>query len=88
MAKTKEVLNYGIDEIRNLGAAICYQAVKDYCNPATTKAQKRVILKDLRSGYLNALTNGTATIVAEQLEVNEWEIKQRIRKIKDDEEAC
>jgi hypothetical protein len=85
MAKTKGVLNYGIDEIRNLGAAICYQAVKDYCNPETTKAMKQKILKDLRGGYLNALTNGTATVVAEQLEINEYEIKQRIRKIKDEE---
>ena len=88
MAQTKEVLNYGIEEIRSLGAAICYQAVKDYCHPEATKAMKKKILKDLRSGYLDALTNGTASVVAEQLETNEWEIKKRIRKMKEDEVAC
>lgn len=88
MAQTKEVLNYGIEEIRSLGAAIAYQAVKDYCHPEATQTMKKKILKDLRSGYLNSLTNGTASIVAKQLEINEQEIKQRIRKIKDDEVAC
>ena len=86
---SKEVFSYGIEEIRTLGAAICLQAVKDYCHPETTKAMKRKILKDLRSGYLDALTDGTSLVVAEQLEKNEWEIKARLRKCKNEEElAC
>lgn len=70
--------------IRQLTAAIVYQAVKDYCNKKTTKEERRVVLKDLRSPYMDLLTNGTSVIVARELELHPDEIKARIRKHKED----
>lgn len=98
MAKTKLELNYGIEEIKSLGAAILLRAVRDYCNPEATRetkimtdkqrgAYREKILKDLRGGWLNALTNGISSIVAEQLEQHEEEIKERLKYTKEEEVA-
>lgn len=98
MAKANETLNYGIEEIKSLGAAILLRAVRDYCNPEATRetkimtneqreAYRNKILKDLRGGWLNALTNGISSIVAEQLEQNEQVIKERLNYTKEEEVA-
>jgi hypothetical protein len=63
--------------IRNLACAIVLQAVKDYFK--TTPQKQKVILKDLRSPYMDMLTNGTSVVVAEQLEKNPEEIAARIQ---------
>lgn len=70
--------------IRQLTAAIVYQAVKDYCNKKTTKEQQKVILKDLRSSYMDLLTDGDSVIIARELELRPHEIAGRIRKYKED----
>lgn len=62
--------------VKNLGAAIIMQAVKDYFN--ATSYQKREIIKDLKSDWLDFITNGTSIIVAERLTTNPEEIKNRI----------
>ena len=69
---------------RNLGCAIVLQAAKDYCDLATTAAMKRKILKDLRSGHLCMLSDGTSLVVAEQLEKNPKEIAIRLKKYKEE----
>lgn len=63
--------------IRNLAAAITLQAVRDYLSGSTKKKQE--ILADLRSPYMDLLTNGTAPIVAEHLEKHPEEIRKRLR---------
>jgi hypothetical protein len=98
MAKEKLTLNCGIEEINHLGTAILLRAVRDYCHPEATKetrimtnrereATKNKILKDLKGTWLNALTNGIAAIVAEQLEQHGEEIKERLKYTKDEEVA-
>ena len=72
--------------IRQLAAAITLQAVRDFF--CATKAQKRVILKDLRSSWMRELTNGTSANVAEQLEKNPKAIKERLRKNANEEELA
>jgi hypothetical protein len=64
--------------IRNLACAITLQAVRDYFDTTSSK-KKATILKDLRSSWMNAITNGTSVIVAEQLELHPEEIAARLR---------
>lgn len=67
-----------IHQIRSLGAAVLLQAVRDYCT--STDKWKKVILKDLRSKWMDFLTDGKSKVVAEQLEQHPEEIAQRLRK--------
>ena len=68
--------------IRSLACAILMQAVKDYLY--TTPEKQAVILKDLRSPYMDLLTNGTSIVVADQLELHPEEIRERLRRNCDD----
>lgn len=68
---------------KNLGAGIVLQAVKDYCT-TTNNAMKKLIIKDLRSGYLYSLSGGMSIVAADQLEKNPKEIAQRLKKHKEE----
>lgn len=64
--------------LHNLACAVIMQAVKDYL--ATTSTNSRnAILKDLRSPWMDMFSNGLSVVVAEQLEQNPKEIKERLR---------
>ena len=67
--------------IRNLVCAIVFQAAKDFLNG--TERQRQTILKDLRSPYMDMLSNGTSIIVSEQLEKHPKEIAVRLHKYGD-----
>lgn len=62
--------------IKDLAASITLQAVKDYFDKPK---QQKAILKDLRSPWMDMLTNGMSVLVAEQIEKHPDEIAQRIR---------
>ena len=66
--------------IRQLAAAVVMQAVKDYFGAKSTPKRRTQILKDLRSAWMQNLTNGTSANVAEQLELHPEEIRKRMRK--------
>ena len=68
--------NFGL---RQLVCAIILQAVKDYCAQNTTDKKKSAILMDLRSPYMDQISNGTSVIVAEQLELRPTEIAKRLK---------
>lgn len=62
--------------VRNLAAAVVLRAVKDYFERPT---RQKEILKDLRSDWMDTLTNGTSVNVAEQLEKRPAEIVKRMQ---------
>ncbi len=64
-------------QARNLACAITMQAVRDYFN--SSDKGKQAILKDLRSSYMDFITNGTSVTVADQLELHPDEIRERVR---------
>lgn len=64
--------------IRQLACAVMLQATRDYVRG--TKAERDSILKDLRSPWMDHLTQGTSNIVAERLENNIGSISRRLRK--------
>lgn len=64
--------------IKQLAAAVELQAVKDYFRKRTTPEKRKIILKDLRSAWMQEFTNGNSLIIAEQLEFHPDEIKARI----------
>lgn len=63
--------------LRQLACAITLQAVKDFV--AGDEANRRVILKELRSPYMDLITSGTSLVVADELEKYPEEIAKRIR---------
>ena len=71
-------------QARNLSCAITLQAVKDYFKADGEPAKQNVILKDLRSDWMDFITNGTSIAVADQLEKHPDEIRERLRQNNDD----
>jgi hypothetical protein len=69
----------------DLACAITLQAVREYFykgkneSPENIKASQKAILKDLRSPYMEFITNGLSVIVAEKLEKNPKEIGKRLK---------
>jgi uncharacterized protein YeeX (DUF496 family) len=74
-------------QARNLAFAITAQAVKDYLREGKTDAQKQAILKELRSPYMQFITDGTSDMVAEQLEKNPKEIAERLNKMQKEDQT-
>lgn len=70
-------------QARNLVCAIIMQAVRDYLRSASKK--KALILKDLRSPYMDMISNGMSVIVAEQLELHPEEIRARLCKMPEED---
>lgn len=66
-------------EIKNVTSAIMLQAVKDYFK-SSPKGQTQ-ILKDLRSTWMDYITDGTSVLVAEQLELHPQAIAERLGKL-------
>ena len=76
--------------IRQLASAIILQAVRDYFIKKEYKTVKKTeemfdkkrkeIIKDLRSAYMDMLSNGQSIIVAEKLEKHPEEIAVRLHK--------
>ena len=69
--------------IKSLAIATIWMAVRDYFD--TTPERRRIILKDLRSPWMDLFTNGMSVIVAEQLELHPKEIETRLRKMRGEE---
>jgi hypothetical protein len=65
-------------EIRSLAAATMLQAVRDYFEYEFNPEMQKMVLKDLRSSWMDLLTGGMSLTVADQLEKNSNEIRQRI----------
>ena len=65
--------------IKSLTSAIILQAVRDYLSVKASPKKQEEILKDLRSPYMDFITNGQAALVAEQLERHPKEIAERLR---------
>jgi hypothetical protein len=72
-------------QARELACAITMQAVRDYFAKGATAKKKRLILHELRSKWMEAITDGLSITVAEQLEKNPKEIRARIRKEEEDQ---
>ena len=66
--------------LKNLTCAIVMQAVKDYFHYNGKPQKQREVLNDLRSPYMDCITNGMSVIVAEQLELHPKEIYERMQK--------
>ena len=66
-------------QIRSLAAAVMMQAVNDYFKYPN---EQKLILHDLRSEWMQYLSNGISLTVAEQLEKNPKRIRARLRKYK------
>lgn len=69
--------------IRQLACATMLQATKDF---ADRPRQRKTILDDLRSPWMQTFSQGTSMNVAEQLEKHPKEIIARIRKHEMEEE--
>ena len=73
--------------IRQLAAAVMLQAVKDYFDETYSQKKRKRIPQELRSRWMQDLTNGFSLIVVEQLELHPEEIRARILKCESEEFA-
>ena len=69
---------------RNIYMAVVWQAVKDYFK--STSAKKNAILKELRSEYICAKTDGVSKNVADELEKNPDESSERLKIVLEEEQ--
>ena len=70
------------DPYKNLGCGVANELVKWFCEKRTTKERKQTILKDLRSDFMVAFSDGRSLEAAEQLEKNPEEVAARLKKLK------
>lgn len=70
------------ENIRELSCATILQAVRDFV--ASEDYEHKIILRELRSAWMDLLTQGLSCVVAEQLEKHPDDIVKRIRKCKED----
>ena len=70
-------------QARELACAITMQAVRDYFATGVTKKKQDAILRELRSQWMDFITDGTSIVVAEQLEKNPDAIRERVRRNED-----
>jgi hypothetical protein len=73
--------------IRQLAAAVELQAVKDFFDETYPQKKRERIPRELRSSWMQNLTNGFSIVVAEQLELHPEEIRARILKCESEETA-
>ena len=78
-----------IDNYRQLACAIAIQAAKD-CHSidgVITSPQKRAaIIKTLRSDYMNFITNGLSSMLADELKRDYKEVVRRIKNMEKGED--
>lgn len=66
---------------RELGAVITYQAIRDFIACRKEPAKRAAIIKQLKSPYMDLISNGLAPILAEKLETNPREVCNRVKQI-------
>ena len=77
-----------IDNYQQLGYAIAIQAAKDYQSiegVETSPAKRREIIKDLRSPYMELITNGLSIMLADALRCDYKVVVARIKNMEREE---
>jgi hypothetical protein len=80
-----------IDNYKELGYAIAIQAAKDCekIDGKETSPQKRsAIIKSLRSEYMNFITGGMASMLADALRKDWKAVVRRIKNMEEEELQC
>lgn len=72
------------DAYKNLGCAVVLSLAKWFFENGTSKSRKQTIIKDLKSDYMVAFSDGWSLVVAEQLKKNPKEIAMRLKKYKEE----
>jgi hypothetical protein len=70
---------------KRLASAIIMQAVRDFFKG--NKGERKVILRDLCSSYMDLITDGMSVVVAEKLAKNPKSIRAKLRKYDTEEET-
>ncbi len=71
---------------QQLGYAVAIQALKDFFNG--TDKQQKVIIKQLKSEWMNFITDNLAWRLAEELLKNPAEVKRRFKNAIKEESKC
>ena len=69
---------------RHLGVKVVEQAVRDFFN-AVDEGQRKKVLRELRSQWVDLITFGLGPIVAEQLKLHPKEIEKRFKNIEEED---
>ena len=74
------------ERYRELGATITYQAIRDFIENRKEPAKRAAIIKQLKTPYMDLISNGLAPILAQKLETNPREVCNRVKQIDHEEE--
>jgi ribonuclease-3 len=66
ISKERQKMHVDVENYKSLAYAIAMQAAKDYHR--ASPARRRVIIKELHSDYMNFITNGISSILADAFE--------------------
>lgn len=75
------------ENYKALACAVITQATKDYFDKGTDKAEKNKIIKDLKSDWMDWLTDGLSVVVAKQIKTNPGAIARKLKKCQKEEES-
>ena len=75
-----------INNYKQLGYAVVIQAIKDYIEAEHSPKKQRAIIKQLRSPWLDWLSNGLSVQLADRLKTNARETYDRLKKSYNEEE--
>lgn len=71
------------ENLKALACAVTAQAIKDYFDKETDKKEKKKIIKDLKSDWMDWFTNGLSPIAAKQIQENPRTICRKLRKVEE-----
>lgn len=68
------------ENYKALACAVTTQAIKDYFDKGIERSEKKKIIKDLKSPWMDWLTGGLSVLAARQLKTNPGAICRKLRK--------
>ena len=74
------------ERYRELGATITYQAIRDFIENRKDAQKRATIIQQLKSPYMDLISNGLAPILAQKLATNPREVCNRVKQIDHEEE--
>jgi hypothetical protein len=68
---------------KQLGMAITYEAIEEFIEDNGHPRKQAAIIKQLKTPYMDFISNGLSVILAEKLETNPTEVCERVKKLKE-----
>jgi hypothetical protein len=78
-------MDYITENYRQLGMKITYESIREFIEENGHPKKQGVIIKQLKTPYMNFISNGLSVILAEKLETNPTEVCDRVKKLDEED---